>query len=160
LQNVIRNIVVLHDGEAVTLGMLPTTLLRPVQAQVPETRDLAPAAMPPLAPPDQELAVREFEPPLERLAMAQANPPPVPSFDATAAPTLVAELLRAPPLAALSPPEDEIVPLAVMERRLILAALERTGHDVPRAAALLEVNPSTIYRKLQVWRGEGARAPA
>jgi two-component system repressor protein LuxO len=49
----------------------------------------------------------------------------------------------------------EIVPLAVMERRLILAALRHTGQDVPRAAALLEINPSTIYRKLQSWRAEG-----
>lgn len=46
----------------------------------------------------------------------------------------------------------EIVPLAVMERRLIEAALKHTANDVPRAAALLEINPSTIYRKLQTWR--------
>ena len=43
-------------------------------------------------------------------------------------------------------------PLAVMERRMIEAALRQTGNDVPRAAALLQVNPSTIYRKLQAWR--------
>ena len=52
------------------------------------------------------------------------------------------------------PAEPEIVPLAVMERRLIEAALRRTNNDVPRAAALLEVNPSTIYRKLHAWRVE------
>ena len=52
------------------------------------------------------------------------------------------------------PPEDqtEIMPLAEMERRLIQAALRRTAHDVPKAAALLQVNPSTIYRKLQAWK--------
>ena len=49
-----------------------------------------------------------------------------------------------------------VQPLAVMERRLIEAALRQTGNDVPRAAALLEVNPSTIYRKLQAWRAESA----
>ena len=54
------------------------------------------------------------------------------------------------------PTEPEVVPLAVMERRLIEAALRRTNNDVPRAAALLEVNPSTIYRKLQAWRAEAA----
>ena len=48
------------------------------------------------------------------------------------------------------------MPLAEMERRLILAALEHTSQDVPRAAALLEINPSTIYRKLQGWRARGA----
>jgi len=54
------------------------------------------------------------------------------------------------------PPEPEVVPLAIMERRLIEAALRRTNNDVPRAAALLEVNPSTIYRKLSAWRAEAA----
>ena len=44
------------------------------------------------------------------------------------------------------------MPLAEMERRLILAALRHTQDDVPRAAALLEVNPSTIYRRLQQWK--------
>jgi two-component system repressor protein LuxO len=48
-----------------------------------------------------------------------------------------------------------------MERRLIEAALRRTNNDVPRAAALLEVNPSTIYRKLQAWRAAaGSDQPA
>lgn len=41
-----------------------------------------------------------------------------------------------------------------MEKRLIMAALRRTQSDVPRAAALLQINPSTIYRKLQSWRME------
>jgi len=45
-----------------------------------------------------------------------------------------------------------IEPLAEMERKLILAALDHTQQDVPRAAALLQVNPSTIYRKLAAWR--------
>ncbi|HTC08253.1 MAG TPA: helix-turn-helix domain-containing protein [Acetobacteraceae bacterium] len=48
--------------------------------------------------------------------------------------------------------ETEILPLAVMEKRMILAALRHTGQDVPRAAAMLQVNPSTIYRKLHAWR--------
>jgi two-component system repressor protein LuxO len=39
-----------------------------------------------------------------------------------------------------------------MEKRMILAALRHTGQDVPRAAAMLQVNPSTIYRKLHAWR--------
>ena len=49
---------------------------------------------------------------------------------------------------------ETVQPLAVMERRMIEAALRQTGNDVPRAAAMLEVNPSTIYRKLQAWRTE------
>jgi two-component system repressor protein LuxO len=63
---------------------------------------------------------------------------------------------RVPAVEDTPPAEPEVVPLAVMERRLIEAALRRTNHDVPRAAALLEVNPSTIYRKLRAWRTEAA----
>lgn len=48
-------------------------------------------------------------------------------------------------------PELPLMPLAEMERRMIDLALRETGQNVPRAAALLEVSPSTIYRKLQRW---------
>lgn len=44
-----------------------------------------------------------------------------------------------------------LVPLAEMERAMIQRALAVTDQNVPRAAALLEVSPSTIYRKLQRW---------
>lgn len=44
-----------------------------------------------------------------------------------------------------------LMPLAEMERAMIDRALRETGQNVPRAAALLEVSPSTIYRKLQRW---------
>ncbi len=44
-----------------------------------------------------------------------------------------------------------LMPLAEMERLMIDRALQETGQNVPRAAALLEVSPSTIYRKLQRW---------
>jgi two-component system repressor protein LuxO len=69
-----------------------------------------------------------------------------------------------PPPAWAPPPEPsppaaiEIQPLWLMEKRLIMAALEQTQQDVPRAASLLEINPSTIYRKLQAWRASGKDA--
>lgn len=43
-------------------------------------------------------------------------------------------------------------PLWLVEKEAIMQALTETGDDIPRAAALLEVSPSTIYRKLQGWR--------
>ena len=68
----------------------------------------------------------------------------------------VAEIAPAvAPRAAAEPPSSEIEPLAVSEKRLILQALEHTGQDVPRAAALLQINPSTIYRKLAAWKQAG-----
>ncbi len=46
-------------------------------------------------------------------------------------------------------PEDPIVPLAELEKRAILAALRETGGDTPRAARLLGIGKTTIYRKLK-----------
>jgi len=48
-----------------------------------------------------------------------------------------------------------IRPLWMVEKEMIQAALVQTGDDVPKAAALLEISPSTIYRKLQIWKNGG-----
>ena len=101
LQNIVRNMVVLHDGEIVTAEMLP-----------------------------QPLAAR--------LA------PPRPANDLLA-PT------RAQALAG------ELRPLHEIERAAIQAALDACDGNVPRAAVMLEISPSTIYRKLQSW-GDGTVA--
>jgi len=50
--------------------------------------------------------------------------------------------------------DNSIVPLAQMEQQAIRAALQAAGDDVTRAAAMLQINPSTIYRKLQAWEKE------
>ncbi len=42
--------------------------------------------------------------------------------------------------------------LAEAERRLIEATLARHGGSIPRAARVLEVSPSTLYRKLDGWK--------
>ena len=48
---------------------------------------------------------------------------------------------------------DDLVgrPLAEIERRVIEATLERQGGSVPRAARVLEISPSTLYRKIEGW---------
>lgn len=51
------------------------------------------------------------------------------------------------------PAEDgAVLPLWQVEKEMILKALRLSGDDVPRAALMLEISPSTIYRKLQQWR--------
>ncbi|MGF1757377.1 sigma-54 dependent transcriptional regulator [Photobacterium sagamiensis] len=45
-----------------------------------------------------------------------------------------------------------IEPLWVVEKRAIQAAINVCNGNIPRAAGLLEVSPSTIYRKLQTWQ--------
>jgi two-component system repressor protein LuxO len=49
------------------------------------------------------------------------------------------------------PGESEIRPLADLEREAIERALAFCDDNVPRAAAMLQVHPSTIYRKKQSW---------
>ncbi len=58
------------------------------------------------------------------------------------------------------PPEGpEISPLAELERRAILQALRTTGGDRLRAAKLLGIGKTTIYRKLKEFGLEGEGSP-
>ena len=109
LQNVIRNIVVLHDGEEVTLQMVP--------------------------PPINPGAGAEIACPVSLSAEPQKN-----------ADVLIEN--------SHSNPADksQIEPLWVVEKRAIQVAIEVCDGNIPRAAGLLEVSPSTIYRKLQAWQ--------
>jgi two-component system, repressor protein LuxO len=50
--------------------------------------------------------------------------------------------------------------LADVERELIEATIEHCDGSIPRAARLLAVSPSTIYRKLESWSGAPRRAQA
>ncbi len=45
----------------------------------------------------------------------------------------------------------EIEPLWLVEKTAVMAAIEACDGNINRAAGLLEVVPSTIYRKLQAW---------
>ncbi len=108
LQNVVRNIVVLNDGEVVEPHMLP----------------------------------RGF-------AAAESAPAGVPaSASGTAVP------------GDLPPANGEIEPLERTVRRLIEQAIARCGGNVPKAAAALQVSPSTLYRRIQAWQAEDSGPPS
>ena len=47
---------------------------------------------------------------------------------------------------------QSIEPLWLTEKNAIEAAIEACGGNIIQAAGLLEVAPSTIYRKLQNWK--------
>ncbi|MBO8086110.1 MAG: sigma-54-dependent Fis family transcriptional regulator [Marichromatium sp.] len=107
LQNVIRNVVVLHQGETVDPEMLP----------------------PPLS---------------EHLITPPRATPAEPAQPAPAA------------AATTTTPDPGIQPLWRVEREAIERAIAHCDGNIPRAAALLEVNPSTLYRKRQAWQsGDG-----
>ncbi len=56
--------------------------------------------------------------------------------------------LSLPPEPAL---ENRIEPLEATIRRAIEAAIAQCGGSIPRAAAALDVAPSTLYRRIQAW---------
>ncbi|WP_374432766.1 sigma-54-dependent transcriptional regulator [Tabrizicola sp.] len=67
---------------------------------------------------------------------------------------------EAPPLPLAGPEAvglDSLLglPLAEAERRLIEATLAQYGGSIPKAARVLDVSPSTLYRKIEAW---GAKA--
>jgi DNA-binding NtrC family response regulator len=112
LLNVIRNVVVLHDGPLVTAGMLPTEIT--------------------LAPPQPVATGGTVEPmrPGWSQPAGGANP-------------RVAGLLG--------------MTLADVERELIEATIAHCDGSIPRAAKLLELSPSTVYRKIETWGGGAHR---
>jgi len=58
---------------------------------------------------------------------------------------------RSPEPQAMTAPAGTVEPFWRQERRLIEAAVAAFGGNVARAAAALELSPSTIYRKRQSW---------
>jgi two-component system repressor protein LuxO len=156
LQNVIRNVVVLHDGDLVSAAMIPSSVNRPGSAEI---RHIPTVIAPPPSRTETTKSPLTFvaPPPIsEGILMIPERRHPMACASLPVAAPQVSELAR--PNYDVSQ-ELEVVPLAVMERRLVLAALTRTNNDIPRAAALLEINPSTVYRKVSVWRKEGLMPP-
>jgi two-component system, repressor protein LuxO len=100
LENLLRGMIVLHDGEEISTSMLPAAFQQELQ-------------------PEATMALPE---------QITANS----GAQITSVPT--------------------IQPLWQLEKCAIFAALEACGQDVARAAAALEVSPSTLYRKLQNWK--------
>ena len=140
LQNVIRNAVVLHEGQVLELAMLPAALFR-------ERRAPAPAAAP--------VAVMEPE-----LAMATAVAPAPPVWTPPPRPEPEPAPVALPPIFAPAPePDDAVLTMKQIEQRAIIAALRRHRRDVGRAATELEINAATIYRRLITWREDGTLPP-
>ncbi|MDD1781285.1 sigma-54 dependent transcriptional regulator [Enterovibrio sp. ZSDZ35] len=116
LQNVIRNIVVLHNAREVTETMLPPPLSTVSGVKI--------ASLGSNNKNQNTIAhIRE-----ESFAVSST----------------------------LNRPESitkaDIEPLWLVEKRAIQIAIDACDGNIPQAAGLLEVSPSTIYRKLQSWQ--------
>jgi len=67
----------------------------------------------------------------------------------TASPTAIAALAASP-----RPGSGVVKPLWLVEKEAIEEAIALCNGNIPRAAALLEINPSTIYRRKAEWEKE------
>lgn len=56
------------------------------------------------------------------------------------------------PMAAVT--SENIQPLWQVEKQAIEQAIDFCSGNIPKAAVMLEINPSTIYRKLQSWKSK------
>ncbi len=117
LENVIRNVVVLHDAEQISAEMLPP--------QVSGSH----SKRPPIAS-----------------GPAPEHAAAVPAAQAT-------------PVAAVAS-AAEIRPLWQEERDIIERAISHCDGNIPKAAALLEISASTIYRKRVAWEKAGEAGSA
>ncbi|RXJ73625.1 sigma-54-dependent Fis family transcriptional regulator [Veronia nyctiphanis] len=114
LQNILRNVVVLHNGEQVTEEMLPPPLSSVFGAEIALEKE------------SPEPLLSNFS--LDDGDVAVATPP--------------AKVMT----------KADIEPLWVTEKRAIEKAIDACDGNISQAAGLLEVSPSTIYRKLQSWQ--------
>jgi two-component system, repressor protein LuxO len=133
LVNVIRAVVALHDGPTVQVAMLPAAVRMHVQEAV--------AAVP--------LAQTVEEVPWFAQATGNTQPAALVSQNAAASPPAS--------LAQVDSYDPAMVrPLGDVEREAVDYALRAYGGNVAQAAQALRVNPSTLYRKIQVWATQGS----
>jgi DNA-binding NtrC family response regulator len=87
-----------------------------------------------------------------RLVTPEMLPSPLDAMVAApqAPSTRPAQILENPAPAA----DNAIIPLWQVEKEAIERAIALCDGNVPKAAALLEVSPSTIYRKRLAWQGQ------
>jgi DNA-binding NtrC family response regulator len=127
LRNAVERAIVLGDREQIVAHDLPPQVLGSAVAgggaQPARTRNSPPT------------------PPLGSLAISTPTPPPVPVVHATIDPT--------PPPGMTKTPAPIAKSLRELEKEGILAALAATGGNKAQAAAILEIDRSTLYKKLK-----------
>ncbi|MBC7154214.1 MAG: sigma-54-dependent Fis family transcriptional regulator [Rhodobacteraceae bacterium] len=132
LLNTIRNVVVLNEGPLVTRAMLPTDLYRAPGGNTGSDTGTTP-----------------------RHDSQRATGPQGPARDVAGADHAVSGHAASGQSGATSGQQaiDALTgrSLAEVEQMLIESTIARCGGSVPRAAHILDVAPSTIYRKRDTW---------
>jgi two-component system repressor protein LuxO len=91
--------------------------------------------------------VRQLQNVIRRIVVLYDEPEVTPAM----LPPEITDGVAAPELLAASPAAGPLEPFWIQERNIIEAALNAFGGNISRAAAALEISPSTIYRKRQAW---------
>jgi DNA-binding NtrC family response regulator len=131
LQNIIRNIIILNNDKYVTVEHLPPLLTAKPTTLQPQSVG---KPIPPLESPHQSLPVQETT-----ISVVPSN---AAAEDETS------------PVARASIKPVSIKPMWQVERETIQQAIEYCDGNVLNAAVLLELSPSTVYRKKQAWESE------
>ncbi|BAJ01487.1 sigma-54-dependent transcriptional regulator [Shewanella violacea] len=142
LQNVIRQMVVLNSSDVIDCDMLPRQLL---ESKRPSTQSVTPISLIPTADISrQEGSGRQNE--------SSAKPTHVNAFSGDEyGQSNVGERIANQELDTLLTQSQDIIPLWLSEKQTIEAAIEHCNGNVPKAAAMLDISASTIYRKRQSW---------
>ena len=169
LQNVIRNVVVLNTGDTVTAGMVPA----PVnpngigQAGAPGFGSAATTAAPAMPTPNGAmLPLASGSSPAVSAPMAEHRGRSPTRQRRRHVPEFLSPLegIINPTAAGEGAPvrkrADNILPLWETEKLAIEDAITSCGGNIPKAAALLGISASTIYRKRQHWESLEAEAEA
>ncbi|MDF5330317.1 sigma-54 dependent transcriptional regulator [Vibrio parahaemolyticus] len=146
LQNIIRNIVVLNNDEKVTVAHLPAQLTQ----KKTQARTVTPVHVESSSPSNNlngHNAPAMQTPPIEPVQPVQEVPAQ------QTQPTVGVET----PSHSLSPyfnADGSIRPMWQVEREAIQNAIAYCDGNVLNAAVMLELSPSTVYRKKQAWESD------
>ncbi|EGR3263387.1 sigma-54-dependent Fis family transcriptional regulator [Vibrio parahaemolyticus] len=146
LQNIIRNIVVLNNDEKVTVAHLPAQLTQ----KKTQARTVTPVHVESSSPNSNlngHNAPAMQTPPIEPVQPVQEVPAQ------QMQPTVGVET----PSHSLSPyfnADGSIRPMWQVEREAIQNAIAYCDGNVLNAAVMLELSPSTVYRKKQAWEAD------
>lgn len=136
------------------------TLLRFAQEEGKAFREIAPDAAYAIRRYAWPGNVREIENAMRSVVVLHAGETVrvdmLPAHVAQAGPSGISDGLDMGATAAVQPAggsdaKPSIRPLWIVEREIIEAAIADCDGNIPRAAAFLEISPSTIYRKKQAW---------